>query len=55
VLDGGWPCSLITLHGTIAHHLDRAHVLARSRHYERLAPGQGRPEEEAALLRPYGD
>jgi hypothetical protein len=55
VLDGGWPRSLITLHGTIAHHLDRAHVLARSRHYERLAPGQGRPEEEAALLRPYGD
>lgn len=55
VLGGGWPRSLITLHGTIAHHLDRAHVLTRSRHYERLAPGQGRPEEEAALLRPYRD
>ncbi|MCJ2032747.1 hypothetical protein [Methylobacterium sp. J-068] len=55
VLDGGWPRSLITLHGTIAHHLDRAHVLARSRHYEHLAPGQGRLEEEAALLSPYRD
>ena len=55
VLDGGWPRSLIALHGAIEHHLDRAHVLARSRHYERLAPGHGRPEEEAALLRPYRD
>ncbi|GJE43019.1 hypothetical protein AEGHOMDF_2196 [Methylobacterium soli] len=55
VLDGGWPRSLIALHGAIEHHLDRAHVLARSRRYERLAPGHGRPEEEAALLRPYQD
>ncbi|MCJ2080297.1 hypothetical protein [Methylobacterium sp. J-090] len=55
VLDGGWPRSLITLHGAIDHHLDRAHVLARSARYERLAPGRGRPEEEAALLRPYRD
>jgi hypothetical protein len=55
VLDGGWPRSLIALHGVIEHHLDRAHVLARSRRYESLAPGRGRPEEEAALLRPYRD
>ena len=55
VLDGGWPRSLIALHGTIEHHLGRAHVLARSRRYERLAPRHGRPEEEAALLRPYRD
>lgn len=54
-LDGGWPRSLISLHGAIEHHLDRAHVLARSRHYERLEPGRGRPEEETALLRPYRD
>jgi hypothetical protein len=55
VLDGGWPRSFIALHGAIEHHLDRAHVLARSRRYERLAPGRGRPEEETALLRPYRD
>jgi hypothetical protein len=55
VLDGGWPRSLIALHGAIEHHLDRAHVLARSRRYERFAPGRGRPEEEAALLCPYRD
>ena len=53
VLDGGWAQSLIALHGSIEHHLGRAHVLARSRRYESLAPGQGRLEEEAALLRPF--
>lgn len=53
VLDGGWPRSLIALSGAIAHHLSRAHVLARSRTYEALDPGRGRIEEEAALLRPY--
>ncbi|TXM88528.1 hypothetical protein FV222_27735, partial [Methylobacterium sp. WL103] len=52
-LDGGWPRSLVALHGAIEHHLGRAHVLARSRRYESLAPGRGRPEEEAALLRPF--
>ncbi len=55
VLDGGWPRSVIALHGAIEHHLGRAHVLARSRRYESLAPGRGRPEEEAALLRPFRD
>ncbi|MCJ2043089.1 hypothetical protein MKK58_00775 [Methylobacterium sp. J-078] len=55
VLDGGWPRSLIALHGAIEHHLDRAHVLARSARYERLAPGHGRLEEAVALLRSYRD
>lgn len=54
-LDGGWPRSLIALHGAIEHHLSRDHVLARSRRYEALDPGRGRPEEETALLTPYRD
>ncbi len=55
VLDRGWPGSLIALHGGIEHRLSAAHVRARSRRYEALDPGRGRPEEEAALLRPYAD
>lgn len=55
VLDRGWPGSLIALHGCIEHRLSSAHVRARSRRYETLDPGRGRPEEEAALLRPYAD
>lgn len=55
VLDAGWPGSLIALHGCIAHRLSAAHVRSRSRRYEALDPGRGRPEEEAALLRPYAD
>ena len=54
-LDGGWPRSFIALHGAIDHNLSRAHVLARSRRYEDLDPGRGRPEEETALLTPYRD
>jgi len=54
-LAGGWPESFIALHGAIDHHLSRSHVEARSRHYEALDPGRGRPEEEEALLRPYRD
>ena len=50
---GGWQRGFISLHGQIAHRLDGAHVRARSQRYEALAPGQGRPEEEAILLRPY--
>ncbi|UHC17609.1 hypothetical protein LRS73_06965 [Methylobacterium currus] len=52
-LDGGWRRSFIALHGAIEHRLSRAHVLSRSRTYETLDPGRGRPEEEEALLRPY--
>jgi len=55
ILAGGWPGSLIALHGCIAHRLSAAHVRARSRRYEALDPGRGRLEEEAALLRPYAD
>lgn len=54
-LPGGWPESSITLHGAIEHRLSRAHVEARSRRYEALDPGRGRPEEAEALLRPYRD
>ena len=52
---GGWRQSFITLHGAIEHHLSRAHVEARSRRYEAIDPGRGRPEEAEALLRPYRD
>jgi hypothetical protein len=55
VLDRGWPDSFITLHGGIEHRLNLAHVRARSRRYEALDPGRGRPEEAEALLRPYAD
>jgi hypothetical protein len=55
VLDGGWATSFITLHGHIEHRLSRAHVQARSRRYEALDPGRGRPEEAVALLRPYAE
>ncbi|TFZ55033.1 hypothetical protein E4V01_23935 [Methylorubrum sp. Q1] len=54
-LAGGWPESFISLHGGIEHRLSRAHVAGRSRRYEALDPGRGRPEEEDALLRPYRD
>lgn len=55
LLAGGWPESFITLHGAIEHHLSRAHVEARSRRYESMAPGRGRLEEAQALLSPYRD
>jgi hypothetical protein len=50
-----WQQSLLALNGAILHHLERAHVLARSKRYEALSPGQGRMEEEQALLEPYRD
>ncbi|WP_252816399.1 hypothetical protein [Mesorhizobium liriopis] len=50
-----WQQSLLALNGAILHHLERAHVLARSKRYEALSPGQGRLEEEQALLEPYRD
>jgi hypothetical protein len=52
-LGGDWRRGFIALHGAIEHRLSRAHVLARSRTYEALDPGRGRPQEETALLRPY--
>jgi hypothetical protein len=52
-LGGDWRRSFIALHGAIEHRLSRAHVEARSRRYEAMDPGRGRPEEETALLRPF--
>jgi len=52
-LGGDWRRGFIALHGAIEHRLSRAHVEARSRRYEAMDPGRGRPEEETALLRPY--
>lgn len=52
-LGGDWRRGFIALHGAIEHRLSRAHVAARSRRYEAMDPGRGRPEEETALLRPY--
>ncbi len=50
---GGWQRGFISLHGAIAHRLDGAHVRARSQRYEAMAPGRGRLEETALLLKPY--
>lgn len=50
-----WQRSFIALHGSIDHHLGRAHVISRSRRYEAMEPGHGRLEEADALLRPYSD
>lgn len=52
-LGGDWRRGFIALHGSIEHQLSRGHVEARSRRYEAMDPGRGRPEEETALLRPY--
>ncbi len=53
--DRPWQRSLLFLGGGLLHHLGRAHVEARSRRYEAMAPGGGRLFEEADLLRPYRD
>ena len=50
---GSWRESFIALPGAIQHHLDRAHVEARSQRYEAMAPGGGRLFESEALLRPF--
>lgn len=52
-LGGAWRRSFIALQGAIEHRLSRARVASRSRRYEAMDPGRGRPEEETALLRPY--
>lgn len=54
-LGGDWRRGFIALVGPIVHHLIGDHVRARSRYYEALDPGRGRPEEEVALLEPYRD
>ncbi len=45
----------LALAGAIEHHLDRARVLERSRVYEAMSAGAGRPGDESALLRPFSD
>lgn len=39
--------------GAIVHHLDRAHVLARTKLYDRLGQSADRHDDEVALLRRY--
>ncbi|KQM62247.1 MULTISPECIES: hypothetical protein [unclassified Sphingomonas] len=43
----------LALAGAIDHHLARARVIERSRVYEAMSTGAGRPGDEAALLRPF--
>lgn len=43
----------LALAGAIDHHLVRARVIERSRVYEAMSAGAGRPGDEAALLRPF--
>ncbi len=43
----------LALAGAIDHHLARARVIERSRVYEAMSAGAGRPGDEAALLRPF--
>ena len=43
----------LALSGAIEHRLDRARVVERSRVYEAMSAGAGRPGDEAALLRPF--
>ena len=50
-----WAKSLLVPGDGIEHHLTRERVLTRSRTYEAMAPGHGRPEEEDELLKPYRD
>lgn len=45
----------LALAGAIEHHLDRARVIERSKVYEAMSAGAGRPGDEAALLRPFND
>lgn len=43
----------LALAGAIDHHLAHARVIERSRVYEAMSAGAGRPGDEAALLRPF--
>jgi len=45
--------SSLALAGAIDHHLARTRVIERSRVYEAMSAGAGRPGDEAALLRPF--
>ena len=50
---GGWRHTTIALDGVIDHYLERARVEERSRRYEAMRGGAGRPGDEMALLRPF--
>lgn len=43
----------LALAGAIDHQLSRSRVVERSRIYEAMSTGAGRPNDEAALLRPF--
>ncbi len=43
----------LALTGAIEHRLERARVIERSKTYEAMSAGAGRPSDEAALLRPF--
>lgn len=43
----------LALCGAIDHQLSRSRVVERSRVYEAMSAGAGRPSDEAALLRPF--
>lgn len=51
--DRRWQESMLSMHGSIVHRLDRKRVENRSRTYDQLSPGKGRLEEVDALLTPY--
>jgi hypothetical protein len=45
--------SSLALYGAILHRLDGARVRARTRIYEAMSAGAGRPEDETLLLEPF--
>ncbi|MEG3165355.1 hypothetical protein U1701_12195 [Sphingomonas sp. PB2P19] len=48
-----FPQSSLALAGTILHRLDGERVRARTRIYEGMSAGAGRPEDETRLLEPF--
>lgn len=51
--DVSWRETAVFLGGVIEHHLPRERVAARSKVYEALEKGAGRPHDENRLLTPY--
>ncbi|MDY8108147.1 glycosyltransferase [Fulvimarina sp. 2208YS6-2-32] len=52
-LPNGWSQSFIAPNLAIDHHLDAAHVAARSAIYDTMAPGEGRTFERGTLSTPF--
>ncbi|MGN5375657.1 hypothetical protein [Sphingomonas hankookensis] len=48
-----FDATALALAGAIDHYLTRSRVIERSRVYEAMSAGAGRPGDEAALLRPF--